>query len=105
MKTAVVPGIATSPQKITLTANSLWSAYCNPNEIQIECQQGEVWITQEGDHRDIILKAEQQYRIVMRGLAIVQAFGGARIVVNYEKNNLTIRNKRQNKQILNQGGM
>ena len=82
MKAAVVPGITTSPQKITLTANSLWSAYCNPNEIQIECQEGEVWITQEGDHRDIIIEAGQGYRVEKRGLLIVQAIGSARILVN-----------------------
>lgn len=85
MKAAVVPGITTSPQEITLTANSFWSAYCNPNEIHIECKEGEIWITQEGDHRDIILQAEQQYRIEKRGLVIVQAIGGARILVKYEQ--------------------
>lgn len=85
MRTAVVPGITTSPQKITLTVNSFWSAYCNSNEIQVECQEGEVWITQEGDHRDIILQAQQQYRIEKRGLAIVQAITDARILINYER--------------------
>ncbi len=84
MKAAVVQGITTIPQKISLTENSLWSAYCSPNEIQIECQEGEVWITQEGDHRDIILQAGQGYRVEKRGLVIVQAIGGARILVNYE---------------------
>jgi hypothetical protein len=84
MKAAVVPGVTSSPQEITLAGKSLWSAYCNPNEIRIECQEGKVWITQEGDHRDIILEAEQQYRVDKRGLVIVQAVGDARILVNYE---------------------
>ncbi len=84
MKAAVVQGITTIPQKISLTENSLWSAYCNPNEIKIECQQGEVWITQESDHRDIILQAGQGYRVEKRGLVIVQAIGGAKILVKYE---------------------
>lgn len=82
MKAAVVPEITTSPQEIMLTANSFWSAYCNSNEIQVECQEGEVWITQEGDHRDIILQAQQQHRIEKRGLVIVQAITDARILIN-----------------------
>ncbi len=84
MKAAVIHGITTIPQKISLTENSLWSAYGDPNEIQIDCQEGEVWITQEGDHRDIILQAGQGYRVEKRGLVIVQAIGGARILVKYE---------------------
>jgi hypothetical protein len=85
MKAVLAPEKTTGPQKITLTENFFWSAYCRPNEIQIECQEGMVWITQESDHRDIILQAEQGYRIEKRGLVIVQAVGDARIVVHYER--------------------
>jgi hypothetical protein len=85
MKTAFAPGTVSRPQEITLTADSLWSAYGTPDEIEIDCREGVVWITQEGDRRDIVLHAEQQYRTEKRGLVIVQAVGDARIVVHYER--------------------
>jgi len=82
MRGTVDSGTTISPQKITLTENSFWSAHCRSNEIQIECQEGAVWITQEGDYRDIILHAGQRYGIEKRGRVIVQAIAGARILVN-----------------------
>jgi hypothetical protein len=81
MKAAIGSETNIEPQKMLLTTDSLWSAYCRPNEIQIECQDGTVWITQEGDHRDIILQAGEQYRIEKQGLVIVQAIGRATILV------------------------
>jgi hypothetical protein len=82
MRATVDSGRTFSPKRVTLTENSYWSAYCRPDEIQIECQEGGAWITQEGDSRDIILHAGQRYRIEKRGLVIVQAIGRARILVN-----------------------
>jgi len=83
MKTVLAPEKTTDYQKITLTSDSLWSAYGNPDEIEIECREGVVWITQEGDHRDIILHAGQRYGIEKRGLVIVQAIGDAKVFVNF----------------------
>jgi len=82
MRATVDSGATISPQKITLTEHSFWSAYCRPGEVQIACREGEVWITQEGDHRDIILRAGQRYGIEKRGLVIVQAIGSAKILVS-----------------------
>jgi len=50
--------------------------------VEIECREGEVWITQEGDYRDIILRAGQRYGIEKRGRVIVQALAVAKILVN-----------------------
>ena len=38
--------------------------------------EGEVWITEENQARDIVLKAGACYRLRQRGLAIVNALGG-----------------------------
>jgi len=67
---------------ISLAGNTFWSAYGRPDEIEIDCREGDVWITQEGDPRDIILHAGQQFRNGKRGLIIVQPFRSAMIMVN-----------------------
>jgi hypothetical protein len=38
--------------------------------------EGEVWITEENQARDIVLKSGACYRLRKRGLAIVNALGG-----------------------------
>lgn len=82
MRATVDSGSAISPHEVTLTENSFWSVYGRPDEIEIECNEGMVWITQEGDHRDIILHSGQRYRNETRGLTVVQALAGAKIIVN-----------------------
>ena len=39
------------------------------------CIDGRVWITQEGDRRDVILKAGECFVLDRRGLAIIGALG------------------------------
>ena len=42
--------------------------------------EGSVWITEENQPRDIVLNAGSCYRLSHRGLAIVNALGGAAAV-------------------------
>lgn len=39
----------------------------------IECRQGELWLTQEGDLRDIVLEAGDSFTLDRKGTAIVHA--------------------------------
>ena len=40
----------------------------------IVCHSGTVWVTQDGDRRDIILRAGESFTLDRRGPALVQAF-------------------------------
>jgi len=82
MRKSVFPQTSAGPRRIVLSENSFWSAYGRSREIEIDCREGEVWITQEGDSRDVILHAGQQFRSEGRGLLVVQAMTGASILVN-----------------------
>jgi hypothetical protein len=44
----------------------------------IECLSGVLWITQNGDHRDITLERGQRFRLDRDGLAIVYGLEAAR---------------------------
>jgi hypothetical protein len=43
------------------------------------CLEGRLWLTQEGDARDIVLEPGQTARVEHGGLAIVQALRDARL--------------------------
>ena len=47
----------------------------------IVCDSGTVWVTQEGDPRDVILSAGALFRLDREGAALVQAFGPAAISI------------------------
>jgi ferric-dicitrate binding protein FerR (iron transport regulator) len=81
MKSNVLPETSAGPRRIRLTRNSFWSVQSRPNEIEVECREGKVWITQEGDDRDVILRAGGQFRIEKRGRVIVQAVTDAEILI------------------------
>jgi hypothetical protein len=40
---------------------------------EIHCESGELWITQDGDHRDIIVSAGNSWRIDIDGPLVVSA--------------------------------
>jgi hypothetical protein len=39
----------------------------------VQVAQGKVWLTEEGDHRDILLAPGQSFRLEREGLALVYA--------------------------------
>jgi Protein of unknown function (DUF2917) len=82
MRAHVASETAAGLREIILAENSTWSAQGRPDEIQIECREGEVWITQEGDPRDIILHAGERYATERQGRVVVQPITGARIIVS-----------------------
>lgn len=50
----------------------------------IYCDAGTLWITQDGDPRDIVLEAGQQHRRQGQGAAIVYALAPAQLRVRHE---------------------
>jgi hypothetical protein len=40
----------------------------------LTCESGELWITQDGDRRDVILQPDQTWRIDRRGPLVLSAF-------------------------------
>jgi Protein of unknown function (DUF2917) len=81
MKASAAPETSAGPRRLALTRNSFWSVQGRPNEIEIECRRGKVWITQEGDYRDVIVPAGGRFRIEKRGRVIVQAVTEAEILI------------------------
>jgi len=47
----------------------------------IVCSRGAVWVTQDGERRDLVLSAGQSAELGDRGLVLVQAFEPSRIRV------------------------
>jgi hypothetical protein len=67
--------------EVRLKKGELWKSRTNENGLSILCEGGMVWITQEGDPRDIILKTGEGFQIDRRGLVIAQALETAKIAV------------------------
>jgi len=53
----------------------------NGRGTEVLCLEGAVWITQEGDPRDIILSPGQSFVLDRRGVAVVYALKEAAITV------------------------
>jgi hypothetical protein len=47
----------------------------------IDVFEGMVWVTRDGDPRDVILEAGDSFRFEGRGLTLVQAFDDARLLL------------------------
>lgn len=45
----------------------------------VDVAQGQIWITQEGDQRDLVIEAGQSWRIDRDGLTLIQALLTARL--------------------------
>ena len=56
-------------------------------EMVVHVQRGNVWITQERDPRDAMLKAGERFCITRRGRTLIQALGGSLIALTspYER--------------------
>ena len=48
---------------------------------RVECLTGTLWITQDGDRRDIILKAGEGFDFDRRGDALLSAFDDSRYLL------------------------
>jgi hypothetical protein len=48
---------------------------------RIECRSGQVWITQDGDPRDVVLRHGECFTLDRKGQALVSALEDASIVV------------------------
>jgi hypothetical protein len=47
----------------------------------VRCIDGAVWITEEGDRNDYVLKTGQFHELSGEGRTLVQAMGGARVAL------------------------
>lgn len=50
---------------------------------RVECLDGSVWITQDGDPRDIVLDAGESFMLDRPGTALVYALADARVAVQH----------------------
>jgi hypothetical protein len=53
------------------------------NGDRVECLDGSVWITQDGDPRDIVLDAGESFVLDRAGTALVYALADARVAVQH----------------------
>jgi hypothetical protein len=52
-----------------------------PRGLEVACEAGHLWITEEGQPCDVWLAAGQRVRLVGDGLALVEAKGEARLTI------------------------
>lgn len=52
--------------------------------LELAVTKGSVWITQEGDERDIVVKAGQRFRLDRGGLAVVDVLQDAEFTLEPE---------------------
>ena len=50
---------------------------------RVDCLDGSVWITQDGDPRDIVLDAGESFTLDRPGTALVYALADARVAVQH----------------------
>jgi len=67
-------------QIVHLAPNSLHRIHDGEGTL-VACLGAKVWITLEGDPRDVVLTAGQSFRIDRPGLTLVTAFDGSTIAV------------------------
>ncbi len=67
--------------EMTIHRGDLWSADTDVLSFYVTCQEGTVWITQEGNIQDFFLEPGARFFISKPGQVIAQALTDARIVV------------------------
>ena len=48
----------------------------NARDMQVQVQQGTLWITQQGEASDVVLERGESFRLDRNGLALLRACGG-----------------------------
>jgi hypothetical protein len=68
------------PMRLSLGAGELLRLP-EPRGLEVTCEAGHLWITEEAQPCDVWLAAGQRVRLVGDGLALVEAKGDARFTV------------------------
>ena len=69
------PGITSLPRNVSLGLQRHAGD-------RIECVSGTVWVTQDGELRDIVLKAGESFRLDRSGHALVSALADAGVILH-----------------------
>ena len=72
------PGITSLPRNVSLGLQ-------RHTGDRIECVSRTVWVTQDGDLRDIVLKAGESFRLDRTGRALVSALADAGVILHAAK--------------------
>ncbi|MDY7230108.1 DUF2917 domain-containing protein [Hyalangium rubrum] len=66
---------------VVLPGGTLWSHRPRAGGLTLTCNEGWIWLTQEGDTEDHVLAAGSSLRLDKPGLVVVQALRSARFCV------------------------
>jgi hypothetical protein len=69
------------PSRIDLVKGALWTHRLRGGPLKLECTEGAVWLTREGDPKDVVLNAGASYGGEGRGLLVIEALEKAQIEV------------------------
>jgi hypothetical protein len=53
----------------------------NGDGVTVAVERGTAWLTQDGDHRDVVLEAGGSFRLDREGVAVVAALAAAELTV------------------------
>ena len=73
--------IETTPWRAELAAGRVLKLEA-PRGLQVTCESGHLWITEEAQPCDVWLAAGQRVRLVGDGLAVLEAKGNARLRID-----------------------
>ncbi len=77
------PSVARAGTDVTLRPGELYILPGDARGVAVSCQKGQLWITQESDPQDHLLRAGERFVVGLKGEVIVQNLcgeGRARIV-------------------------
>lgn len=69
-----------SERVVELAAHAAWSIDDAVGR-EVMCDRGTIWLTQEGDERDIVLKAGEQFTIDSGGRVVISGITAAAVRV------------------------
>jgi ferric-dicitrate binding protein FerR (iron transport regulator) len=55
----------------------------NPQDVELTVERGQVWITQEGDTADFVVRSGESFRFDRGGLALVSACGRSLAMISF----------------------